>query len=73
MNGIIFWTGLWSVILILAIISIIAFFWALINILTAKNDTNWKILWVLLCLFLGIIGVIIYLCIGRKERKAPRK
>ena len=57
-------------IMIFGIVSFIAFIWSLINILTAENDNHWKILWVIICLFLGIIGVIIYVLVGKKERIA---
>ena len=55
---------------IIAIAGFIAFIWALIDIIKAKNETNWKLLWVVICLFLGVIGVIIYYFVGRKDRKA---
>jgi cytochrome bd-type quinol oxidase subunit 2 len=56
-------------IFVLVLVSIIVFIWALIDILRAKNENNWKILWVVVCLFLGIIGAIIYLFVGRKQKK----
>ena len=53
---------------VLAIASLVAFIWALVNILGADNDSGWKILWVVVCFFLGLLGVIIYLFIGMKSR-----
>ncbi|NQU97952.1 PLDc N-terminal domain-containing protein [Candidatus Woesearchaeota archaeon] len=54
--------------LILGIASLVAFIWALVNILGADNEATWKILWVIVCLLLGILGVIIYLLVGKKQR-----
>jgi len=61
--------GGFSVIVLLIIASSIAFIWALVDILKSKNDTNWKLLWLVVCLLLGIIGVLLYYFIGRKDRK----
>ncbi|HII53446.1 hypothetical protein COT30_01920 [Candidatus Micrarchaeota archaeon CG08_land_8_20_14_0_20_49_17] len=44
--------------------------WSLWMILTAKNENNWRILWAVVVLLLGIIGTIIYYFIGHKERQA---
>ncbi len=60
---------------ILALASLVAIIWALWKILTAKNETNWKILWAIVVLVtsligLGIIGVAIYYFVGHKERQA---
>ena len=60
--GILFIIGI-----ILGIISIVAFIWALLDILKSDKETSWKILWVIVCLF-GILGVIIYLLVGRKGK-----
>ena len=61
--------GIMLVVGIIALASVVAVLWALYNILTAKNETNWKILWALVVFFLGIIGVIAYVLIGKKERQ----
>ncbi len=60
----------WIAIIVLALVSTIAVIWALYKILTAKNETNWKILWALIVLILGILGVILYFLVANKERKA---
>ncbi len=57
-----------GMVLLFAFVSILGFFWALMDILRAKNDTNWKLLWALVVLMLGLLGVMIYSSIGRKER-----
>jgi len=62
------WFVLIGAILLFVLVSFIAFIWAIIDILKAKNETNWKILWVIICLFLGLIGVIIYYFVGRKQK-----
>ena len=41
----------------------------IVEIVTSKNDTHWKILWGIVCLVLGIYGLLAYLFIARKERK----
>ena len=67
-----FFAGIWIFIffmILLMIASIIAFIWALIDILKTKNKEDWKIMWVLVTFFFGIIGVILYLIIGRKQRR----
>lgn len=56
-------------IIILAIVNLIGFIWSLVDISKAKNDTGWKILWIAICFFLGILGVIIYFVTGRKQKK----
>ena len=53
----------------IAILSIVAVIWAIIDIVQAKNEAMWKVLWVVVSLFLGIIGVAIYYFVGRKSRK----
>ncbi|MBC8500424.1 MAG: PLDc N-terminal domain-containing protein [Nanoarchaeota archaeon] len=61
--------GVWMVIVvILSIASLAAFIWALVNILSASNSTGWKILWVIVCFFFGLLGVIIYVLVGKKSR-----
>ncbi|MEK6958127.1 MAG: PLDc N-terminal domain-containing protein [archaeon] len=55
-------------ILLIALILNLALFLATIaEILQAKNDGTWKILWALVCFVLGIFGIILYLLIGRKD------
>ena len=41
---------------------------ALIDILKNKFEGNNKIIWVLLILFLGLIGVFLYYTIGKKQK-----
>jgi hypothetical protein len=41
---------------------------ALIDILKSKFEGNDKLIWVLVVLFLGVIGAALYLFIGRKQK-----
>jgi len=41
---------------------------ALVDILKSKFEGNNKTVWVLVVLFLGLLGVILYYAIGRKQR-----
>jgi hypothetical protein len=47
---------------------LIGFLGFLIDIITAKNDISWKLLWGVVILF-GVLGWVVYLVFGRKERK----
>ena len=62
--------GVYILIILLAIGGFIAVIWAIVDILKAKNDNDWKILWAVVVLLLHLIGVAIYYFVGRKERKA---
>ncbi len=54
----------------LGLASLAAAVWAIVDILNSKNEANWKILWALIVLLLGPIGVALYALLGRKERQA---
>lgn len=54
--------------LLIALVSIIMLIIALISILSSNNDSNWKIIWVLICLFGGPIGTTIYFIFGKKTK-----
>ncbi len=58
----------WIIILIAAFIGIIAIIIALIDISKSKFNGNDKIAWVLLVLFTGLLGVIFYFALGRKQK-----
>jgi len=52
-----------------AFISMILWFWAMINILKSKFETDViKIMWVLIILFLPLLGLFLYFFIGRKQK-----
>lgn len=51
------------------IVSVVLMIWAIIDILKSKFKGEYdKLLWILLVIFLGIIGVILYYFIGRKNK-----
>ncbi|MBT8318494.1 MAG: PLDc_N domain-containing protein [Lutibacter sp.] len=62
--------GPWQIILILiaVFLGIIPTIIALIDILKSKFDGNNKIVWVLVVLFINLIGAILYFTIGRKQK-----
>jgi hypothetical protein len=48
--------------LIVLILDIIA----IVSILTAAKSVGWKLLWILVVLFLPLVGMILYFVIGKK-------
>jgi len=63
--------GPWQIIIVmilLFLLGIIPTIIALIDILKNKFENNNKIVWVLIVLFLNIIGAILYFTIGRNQR-----
>tara|TARA_B110000211_G_C13562024_1_gene328210 strand:+ start:46 stop:297 length:252 start_codon:yes stop_codon:yes gene_type:complete len=61
--------GAWQIILLLiALLGIIPTIIALIDILKSKFDGENKIIWVLVVLFLNLIGAILYFTIGRNQK-----
>ena len=61
--------ALWFAIIVLAILAFIFWILMLVNVATAKNKGDWKVIWILIVVLLGIIGAIIYYFVGKKERK----
>ena len=58
------------IILIAVFLGIIPTIIALIDILKSKFNENDKIVWLLVVLFLNLLGAILYFTIGRKQKKA---
>jgi hypothetical protein len=56
--------GLWGLIVLIADV------WALINILQSGADTGTKVLWVVLVIFLPVLGFILWYFIGPKTGRA---
>ena len=60
-----------EIILILAFISLpfILMIWAIIDLLTSQfvDNTN-KLIWALVIIFMPLLGAILYLLIGRKQK-----
>ncbi len=54
---------------ILGLVLLIADIWAIIQIVNAKASTGTKILWVLLVLFLPLIGLIVWYLMGPGKKK----
>jgi hypothetical protein len=53
-------SGLWGLIVLIADV------WALVNILQSGADTGTKVLWVVLVVFLPVLGFILWYFIGPK-------
>jgi hypothetical protein len=56
--------GLWGLIVLIADV------WALINILQSGANTGTKVLWVVLVIFLPVLGFILWYFIGPKTGRA---
>jgi len=66
--------GAWQIIILLiAFLGIISTIIALIDILKSKFDGDNKIVWVLVVLFLNLIGAILYFTIGRNQKIKARQ
>lgn len=67
--------GIVFVLLGLAVFIVIFVFWikALIEIITAKNKSEWKIIWLLVVILLHVLGLILYYLIAHKEAKIKKK
>jgi hypothetical protein len=57
-------SGLWGLIVLIADI------WALVSILQSSADTGTKVLWVVLVVFLPVLGFILWYFIGPKTGRA---
>jgi membrane protein DedA with SNARE-associated domain len=55
---------------LLWLIGWIAVIWAVVDIVSQKKETGWKLIWLIIAILLNIVGVIIYYFIsGRKAKK----
>ena len=59
--------------LIVLTIAFMIFIWALADMLQAKRENEWKILWLLVLVMVPVIGFFLYLLIGRKERNRKKR
>lgn len=57
-----------AIVLILFILCLTAYFVVLIDILKSEFTNNNKLIWLLVVIFLHIIGIILYLTVGRKQK-----
>jgi Phospholipase_D-nuclease N-terminal len=71
--------GIWAValvafVLLLSIASLVVWIWALVDAIQVPDDSMYrsgtKLVWVLVIVFLQVIGAIIYFAVGRPERGA---
>lgn len=63
--------GIYELLVLVIIISILAIpFWiiSIIDILRSNFNGNGKIIWLLVVVFLGIPGIILYRFIGKKQK-----
>ena len=51
---------------LLGLLVLIADIWAILEIIKGKGDTGKKILWIVLILFLPVVGFILWYLLGRK-------
>jgi hypothetical protein len=63
-------------ILLFPLVFLVVWIWALVDAIQVPNDSMYrsgtKLLWVLLIVFTGIIGAVIYFAVGRPvSRAAP--
>jgi hypothetical protein len=49
---------------------LVADIWAILNIIQSREDTVKKLLWILLIIFLPLLGVIIWWLMGPRDPKA---
>jgi formate hydrogenlyase subunit 3/multisubunit Na+/H+ antiporter MnhD subunit len=63
--------GFFLAFLVLAGVIIFFIFWikAIVEIITCKNKSDWKIIWLLVIIFLHAIGLILYYILAHKEAK----
>jgi uncharacterized protein with PQ loop repeat len=57
---------------IYGVLSLLAFVPAMIDILKLKKSTKYKLVWLAICLILGVIGVLIYFLMERKVLRFRR-
>jgi len=60
-----------GIILIMGLYYVLLIF-ALVDIAKAQNEGNWKLLWALVSIFAGLIGIAVYYFVGRRDRIPPK-
>jgi Phospholipase_D-nuclease N-terminal len=58
--------GLGLIFVLIAIASFVLWIWALVSALSSNMQSTEKLIWILVIIFLPVIGPILYLVIGRK-------
>jgi Phospholipase_D-nuclease N-terminal len=66
-GGLVLGGGLLIVIFLIGIAAFAFWIWMLIDVLQSSRPTNEKILWVILMVFLGVLGSLIYLVVARSS------
>lgn len=56
-------------IVLAGMLSVVGMVLYIYEIATAKNEGNWRAIWIIVIFFLGILGIVIYELVGRKEIK----
>ena len=61
------------IVLFILILPTIFWIWAIIDLVKSdfQNDTN-KIIWAMVIIFVPFIGAILYLTVGRKQKKTAQ-
>lgn len=62
-------TGMMLFVVLAGVLGLAAFILAAIEISKSGNDGTWKIIWILITFILGIIGLLIYYFVARKDLK----
>jgi|GEM_PF-2613134 uncharacterized protein with PQ loop repeat len=57
---------------IYGVLSLLVFVPAMIDILKSKKSTKYKLVWLTICLILGVIGALIYFLVERKVLRFRR-
>jgi uncharacterized membrane protein len=57
---------------IYGVLSLLAFVPAMIDILKSRKSTKYKLVWLAICLILGVIGALIYFMIEKKMLRFRR-
>ncbi|WMI69169.1 PLDc N-terminal domain-containing protein [Mangrovimonas sp. YM274] len=57
-----------TVLLVVTLLTFVITVVALIDVLKSKFHGNDKLVWVLVLLFLNVVGAILYVAIGRKQK-----
>jgi len=55
---------------IVGLIILIADIWAIVNVFQSSADTGKKVLWIVLILFLPLLGLILWFFLGPKSKRA---
>ncbi len=62
-----------TVLLVATLLTFVITVVALIDVLKSKFNGNDKLVWVLVLLFLNVVGAILYVAIGRKQKLKDEK